>query len=389
MSFSLQLLVSSRQSALGSWSSAFSRQLSVASRKSDACAKKSLRSLPTNDCRLLTTEIRRLRAASFLLKLCFCLAAAGAAGAAERDGSWAILLTGISGDPDLQQVYLKEIMDLQATLTGPLGFSKDHITVLFDDPSKKPDLVQRQSTLENLQVVCRDLANRAKKEDLVFVFIDGHGSYDGKTYKLNLVGPDPTAENLAALLYSIPAQQFVILNATNCSGGSIPALSQEGRIVISATKSGTEKNQTHMARYFIDAFADNAADLDKNGRVSMAEAFSFTKKKVEDYYSSEGNLQTEHPVLDDNGDAKANDTPSPENGDGLLAANTFLDAGIPSGTRKGLTAEQQEQERAARELEKQIEALKYSRDKMTEAEYANKLEDLLLRLARLNAKLSE
>ncbi|MBP1610101.1 MAG: hypothetical protein H6Q04_2336, partial [Acidobacteria bacterium] len=131
-----------------------------------------------------------------------------------------------------------------------------------------------------------------------------------------------------------------------------------------------------------------AADSDKNGRVSIAEAFSFTKKKVEDYYSGEGNLQTEHPVLDDNGDAKANDKPSPENGDGLLAANTFLDAGVPSGIRKGLTAEQQELERAARELEKQIEALKYSKDKMTEAEYENKLEDLLLRLARINAKLS-
>ncbi len=298
-------------------------------------------------------------------------------------------MAGVSGDPELQQAYLKEIADLHAVLTGPLELSKDHIMVLVDDPSKRPDLTQRQSTFENLQTVCRDLAGRVNKEDLVFVFIDGHGSYDGKAYKLNLVGPDPTAENLAAILYSIPAQRFVILNATNCSGGSVPALSQEGRIVIAATKSGTEKNQTHMGRYFIDAFADNAADSDKNGRVSIAEAFSFTKKKVEDYYSSEGNLQTEHPVLDDNGDAKANDTPSPENGDGLLAANTFLDAGVPSGIRKGLTAEQQELERAARELEKQIEALKYSKDRMTEAEYENKLEDLLLRLARINAKLSK
>jgi hypothetical protein len=381
MSFSLQ-------SAVGSWPSAFSRRLSAFGRRLDACAKKPLRSLPANDYRLMTAESRQLRAARFLRTLCFCLVAAGAAGAAERDGRWAILLTGASGDPELQQVYLKEIMGLHAALTGPLGFSKDHITVLFDDPSQKPDLAQRQSTFENLQAVCRELANRVKKEDLVFMFIDGHGSYDGKTYKLNLVGPDPTAENLAALLYSIPAQRFVILNATNCSGGSVPALSQEGRIVITATKSGMEKNQTHMGRYFIDAFADNAADSDKNGRVSIAEAFSFTKKKVEDYYSSEGTLQTEHLVLDDNGDAKANDQPSPENGDGLLAANTFLDAGVPSGIRKGLTAEQQELERTARELEKQIEALKYSKDKMTGAEYENKLEDLLLRLARINAKLS-
>jgi hypothetical protein len=334
---------------------------------------------PTKDCRLAA-------AVAFLLAI---LLRVSAAGAAERDGRWAILLAGVSGDPELQQVYLKEIADLHAVFTGPLELSKDHITVLFDDPSKMPDLIQRQSTLENLQAVCRDLAGRVKKEDLVFVFIDGHGSCDGKTYKLNLVGPDPTAETLAALLYSIPAQRFVILNATNCSGGSVPALSQEGRVVITATKSGTEKNQTHMGRFFIDAFKDNAADSDKNGRVSIMEAFSYTSKKVEAYYSSEGNLQTEHPVLDDNGDAKANDKPSPENGDGLLAGNIFLDAGVPSGIQKDMTAEQQELARAARELEKQIEALKYSKDRMTGAEYENKLEDLFLRLARINAKLSK
>jgi hypothetical protein len=306
---------------------------------------------------------------------------------AERDGRWAILLTGDSGDPELRQMYLKELADLHVVLTASLGFSRDHIAVLFDDPSKKPDLIQHQSTLQNLEAVCNDVAGRVKKEDLVFVFIDGHGSYDGKTYKLNLVGPDPTAEKLAAILYSIPAQRFVILNATSCSGGSVGALSQAGRVIITATKSGMEKNQTHMGQYFIDAFKDNAADSDKNGRVSIIEAFSYTNKKVEDYYSSEGNLQTEHPVLDDNGDAKANAKPSPENGDGLLASSTFLDAGIPAVTRIALTAEQKELERAAQELEKQIQALKYAKSSMTEAEYENKLEDLLLRLAQINAKL--
>jgi hypothetical protein len=319
-----------------------------------------------------------------LVGLFLCVAAGGAA---EPDGRWAILLAGASGDPELQQLYLKEITDLHAVLTGPFGFSRDHIAVLFDDPSKKPDLVQHPSTLKGLEAVCRDFAGRVKNEDLVFVFIDGHGSYDGKTYKLNLVGPDPTAETLAAILYSIPAQRFVVLNATNCSGGSVAALSQEGRVVITATKSGMEKNQTHMGQYFIDAFRDNAADSDKNGRVSLLEAFSYAKAKVEDYYSREGNLQTEHAVLDDNGDAKANDEPSPKNTDGLLAASTFLDAGVPAEVHTALTEEQRELERAARELEKQIESLKYAKSGMTEAEYENKLEDLLLRLARINAKL--
>jgi len=191
------------------------------------------------------------------------------------------------------------------------------------------------------------------------------------------------------MLYSIPAQRFVVINATNCSGGSIPALSGNGKIVITATKSGMEKNQTHMGQYFIEAFKNKAADSDKNGRVSIIEAFSYASQKVESYYGSEGNLQTEHSVLDDNGDAQAQSKPSPENGEGFLARTTFLDLEATVSAGEKLTPEQQKLKLEAQELEKQIEALKYSKSRMAEADYEKKLEDLLLKLAKINAKLPQ
>jgi hypothetical protein len=309
--------------------------------------------------------------------------------AAETEGRWAILIAGISGDPDLQKVYLKEIRDLRSTLEKSFGFPRDHITVLFDDPSKAPDIIQYKSSLENLRDACQRLSSRVKKNDLILVFIEGHGDYDGKVYKLNLVGPDPTAEELAGMLYKIPAR-FVIVNATNCSGGSIPALSHKGTVLITATKSGMEKNQTQFGRFFVEAFVDDAADSDKNGRVSMLEAFLYASRRVEDYYSSEGLLQTEHPVLDDNGDARAQAVPAPENGEGLLSRTTFLDSGIPAAPAQArLTPEQQKLSLEASELEKQIEALKYSKSQMPEAEYEEKLEELLLKLARINAQISK
>jgi hypothetical protein len=318
-----------------------------------------------------------------LLSLCF---SAPAMHAAEHDGRWALLISGVSGDQELQDAYLKEIRALHTALTGSLGFPRDQVIVLFDDPSKDPGLIQNKSTRENVQAVCRDLARRVHKDDLVFVFMEGHGDYEGNAYKLNLVGPDPTAEDLAGMLYAIPAQHFIVINATNCSGGSIPALSQKGKIVITATKSGMEKNQTHLGQYVIDAFKNNAADTDKNGRVSILEAFSYARQKVEEYYIGEGSMQTEHPVLDDNGDGKAQSMPSPENGEGLLARTTFLDAGVGA---QASTPEQQKLALEARELEKQIEALKYAKGKMPEGEYEIQLEELLLRLARVNAKLSK
>jgi hypothetical protein len=332
---------------------------------------------------------RRLPCVSFILLLAVCSLPFCPAQALARDGRWAILLSGSSGDPGLQERYLKELADLHAILEGPLGFSRDRITVLFDDPSKNPDLIRHKATKQNLQDVCRDLRSRVAAEDLVFVFIEGHGNYDEKTYKLNLAGPDPTAAELAAMLYSIPAKNFVVMNATSSSGGGLLALSRKGSILITATKSGMEKNLTHTGRFLVEAFKSDAADMDKSGRVSIIEAFNYALRNVEAYYQNEGNMQTEHPVLDDNGDAQARSDPTPENGEGLLARMTYLDAGMPAGSEGDLTPEQRKLTLEARDLEMQIEALKYAKSEMQEETYEKKLEELFLRLARINARLRE
>jgi hypothetical protein len=354
-----------------------------------AAVKPRLLSRLHSEVKPIATDNYQLPAINHKLIVLFLLLRCLSAGAAERDGRWAILVAGASGDPELQKVYLKEITDLHSILVDQFEFPSERIFILFDDPSLKPELIGYKSTMESFKTVCRNLASRVKKEDLVFVFIEGHGNYDGNVYKLNLVGPDPTAEELASALYSIDAQRFVVLNATNCSGGSLPAFSQKGRIIITATKSGMEKNQTHLGQYFIDALKNSAADADKNGRVSMFEAFSYASQKAEDFYTGEGSMQTEHPVLDDNGDAQALVKRAAEGGNGLLARTTFLDAGVRSAKQENLSPEQQALAREAQELEKQIEALKYTKGQMPEAEYERRLEELLLKLARINAKLPQ
>jgi hypothetical protein len=308
------------------------------------------------------------------------------AGTGER---YAILLVGKINDRDLQKRYLEEIRKLHSLLIGPLGFPKDQVTVLFDDPRSDPDLIQYPSTRQGLEKACLNLSNRVKETDLVFVFIEGHGSYDGKTYKLNLVGPDPTAPELASILYSIPAKRFVVVNATNCSGGSLAALSREGTIVIAATKSGMESNLTHMGEYFVEALENNAADSNKDDRLSVLEAFSYTRQKVEDHYRNQDYLQTEHSILDDNGDGKGQSNPDPEIEEGLLARATYFDDGSRMEASKTASPEQRELERQARELERQIEALKYEKTGMLQSDYEKKLEELLLKLARINAKLQK
>jgi hypothetical protein len=353
---------SSRQSAVGSWQSFLERGLHIP---------------VSSNC--------RLKAAMLLLVL-FLIAAPLPA---EEGDLWAILLAGVSGDPGLQKEYLKEVTDLHAILTGTMELPKDRVLVFFDDPSLNPELIQHKATLENLRIAIRKLAGQIKEKDTVFVFLEGHGSYDGKTYKLNLVGPDPAAEDLAALFDSIPSGRLILVNATSSSGGGIPSLSGKNRILITATKSGMERNRTHLGRHFIDAFRNSAADSDKNGRVSILEAFTYARLKVEAYYAGEDNLPTEHPVLEDNGDAQAQSQPSPENGDGVLAATTYLDSGKPRGDHDSDSPEKQALTRSAQEIEKQIEILKYAKGKMSEADYEKELEALLLKLARIHEKLAE
>jgi len=291
----------------------------------------------------------------------------------RKDGRWAILIAGISGDKDLQAEFIGEVKDLHAILSGPMQLPADHIRVLVDDPALVPDLAGRKSTAANLLGSCREIAGRSTAEDTVFVFITGHGNFDGKTYKLNLVGPDLTADELAADLYSIPARSFIVVNTTTCSGGSAAALAKPGRIIVTATRTGREKNRTYMGRFFVEALQNGNADVDRNGRVSILEAFNYALKKVEEYYSGEGLIQTEHPALSDGSD-------------GLLARTAYLDSGTARGDEGTLSAEELRLKRESDSLEKEIEALKRAKSGMPEDEYEKRLEGLLLRLAEVNAK---
>ncbi len=300
---------------------------------------------------------------------------------------WAILVTGVTGDPELQEEYLGQMRTLAGTLVESMQFARENIFVLFDDPAKDPGLIRYRSTRENLEKAGREIAARAGGEDLVFVFLGGHGSHDQAGYKLNLVGPDPTAEEVAGILYSIPAGRFVVVNATNCSGASMAAFAGRGRIVATATRSGSEKNRTHMGTYFIEGLVNNTADADKNGRVSVFEAFAYAAGAVAEHYTRTGNLQTEHPMLDDNGDGRGHAEPGPDNGDGMLARSTYLDAGDPLLRGGTLTAEERKLAAEAAALEKRVEELRYAKADMPAAEYERKLEELLLKLAEIHEKL--
>jgi hypothetical protein len=195
-----------------------------------------------------------------------------------------------------------------------------------------------------------------------------------------------TGAELAKALNRIPARRQLVVNMTSCSGASLAALARKDRIVMTATKSGTEKNAPVFARYWVDALHDPGADTDKNGSVSALEAFRYADRKTAAYFEEEKLLATEHPVMTDTANATGVRDPKPENGQGLLAAS-FILIRQRSESGKAVSPEKQRLVTKKEELEAKIDRLKYEKAAMEESDYKHQLTALLLELARTQAEI--
>jgi len=215
----------------------------------------------------------------------------------------------------------------------------------------------------------------------------GHGTFDDLDYKFNIPGPDISASELAGLLDKIPAKQ-VVVNATSASGGSLAALQKPKRVVITATKTGTEKNATVFARFFIEALRDPAADTDKNQAISVLEAFRYAEEKTGKYFETQKRLATEHALIEDAGKGEGVKSPSAENGEGLIAGRQVL---LHLGSVASIVNDPEKQKLLKRkdELETQIDELKYRKAAVPQREYQQQMRQLLLDLANVQEGLDK
>ena len=242
--------------------------------------------------------------------------------------------------------------------------------------------------VEEIRTRFAELAKQVKPADALVVLMIGHGSYDGRDYKFNITGPDLTATELASLLDRVPAQRQLVVNMTSCSGGSIEQLRRVNRIVISATKTGSEKNATNFARYFVEALREPAADTDKNESVSALEAFRYAQAKTTEFFDTQKRLATEHSVIEDTGKGMGERTATAENGEGKLAgAFTVVRLGANAAAardpNKRPLLDKKEQ------LEQAIEKLKFEKAAMPAQEYKRQLSQLLLELAKTQEALDK
>ena len=276
-------------------------------------------------------------------------------------------ISGLGGEPDYAQRFKMWADDIDGSLKKA---GSDATVTTMNAP-----------VVEQIRARFAELAKQAKPADSLVVILIGHGSYDGREYKFNITGADITATELAALLDRVPAQRQLVVNMTSSSGGSIEPLRRPNRIVISATKTGSEKNATNFARYFAEALREPSADTDKNESVSALEAFRYAQTKTTEFFDTQKRLATEHSVIEDTGKGMGERTATAENGEGKLAgAFTVVRLGANAAAardpNKRPLLDKKEQ------LEQTIEKLKFEKAAMPAQEYKRQLTQLLIDLAK-------
>jgi hypothetical protein len=323
-------------------------------------------------CDIGSARTRLIRRAVALAILAAALLAPAPASGEER---YALIISGATGGQSYVQQYARWTQVLWQTLTEQMKFDRTRVLVLSETPDET-----RTATAANVRKMLSSLRRQVQAGDLLLIVLIGHGTFDGVDAKFNLVGPDLESAEWAAELRNIPGRS-VIVNTTAASFPFLERLAAPKRIVVSATDSAAQRFDTVFPEYFVSAFRDEASDIDKNGRVSIWEAFAAAAAGVRRYYEQRGQLATERSLLDDNGDGIGREAAA-QGVDGAVATRTYLDAPAAGAPPTDEVLVELLQQRAS--LHAEVEELQIKKAFMAPDEYAREFERVMLALARVS-----
>jgi hypothetical protein len=286
----------------------------------------------------------------------------------------ALILSGVPGSEEHRTKFAEWSATTRDLLIDRFGFAEDEVVVLAD----------REARAEDIRSAFASFADTLGDDDTFFLFFIGHGAADREDYKFNIMGADLTSVEYSGLIDSVGAGRTVIVNGTNSSGASIAMLGGETRVVVTATRSGSERNDPIFYQYFLDTLSTDAADEDLNERISVWEAFRYTTLEIERFYGDQGRLATEHPQIAANGEEPTG--VDPENIPALaqsIAFNSDRDLDDVADPELRALIERQ------RELESDVAVLREAQELMDPAEFTAQLQELLLELAMTSRQIRE
>jgi hypothetical protein len=296
--------------------------------------------------------------------------------AAGPRGYW-LVITGLSGEPEIATNYngwSRAIAD-----AARARFGATRVVRMAEDTTAGSVL----STKANIEAQLRQIAAESNADDALFIILIGHGAAADAGPRIALPGPDLGAEDVAKILDGVAAHVTVV-NTASASGAWVAPLAAKGRLIVTATKSGVEQNETTFAQYFAAALAADGADTDKDNRVSVLEAFDYAKREVARAYAADKRMLTEHAQIDGDGDGKAVAAATVDSPDGAVASLTFFGtagAAAAAASTKAQTPELRALYAEKTQLEQKLAQLRARKAEIADAEYQKQLEALLLEIS--------
>ena len=305
-----------------------------------------------------------------------------------------LVVVGLGGDEEYREVFHRWAGDVVSVAVERMGVSEDHVVYLGERPGDFPGVIDDRSSLENVASVLARMASESGPLDRILILLIGHGTGQGQEAQFNLPGPDLTPEELDVMLEDFPTQTVALVNTTPSSGPFLPVLSGPNRVVLTATRSAQEKNETQFGGFFVEALGEEGSDLDKNGRTSLAEAFQYARREVDRYYESQGLLATEHAQLDDDSDGEGSYDLGEDGLDGRLASVFWLSSSSRGGAETVAPDSITDPElirlyEEKADLERRVQELRALRGQMEVSRYEQELESLLVELALKNREIRE
>lgn len=310
-----------------------------------------------------SADTPKLRSAVRWLSVLLCLscAASGSVLGAHR----ALVVSGLGGTAQYSEAFEQTA---QQFVDGLQTLVQDKERVVFlDETATRDDILEAIKAVADAAAV---EAPEAGHSVFTLVFI-GHGTSNAKTWQFNIKGPDLTTEDLIAALNDVQVSQQVVVLGASASGAALDALTQPQRLVVTATKSGGEKNAVHFPAYLAQAVASDVADYDRNEILTLAEAFRFARSRTVAYYEEKKLLASEHARLRGDG---ATDVALARLGSLKMASDDPVVSALL-------------EERLV--LEEAFQKLTGEKSSLPVADYYNKLETLLISIARLQLSIDQ
>ena len=303
-----------------------------------------------------------------------------------------LMVVGLSGGAPYKERFQGWATSIREAAVDRLGIPEANFVWLAEDPAAAPGQIKDRATVSSVRTALTDVAQRAGDGDRLVVVLIGHGTEREGKPLFNLAGPDLSPTDLDLMLDQIAPRRVAVVNTSSASGSFITSLSGPGRTIITATRSGRESNETWFAGFFAEALSEDGADLDKDGRISLLEAFEYARQEVARYFVENHLLATEHALLDDDGDGQGTREPGQNTADGLLAGTFYVGGSTAEVAAQAAASDDPVLQRLLQEraqLEEQVVALRARKSEMEAAAYELDLEALLVELALKSRELRE